>query len=128
MADKNVEVGGYESVLTGKTEEETEEIKATARELSKVPEINLAIASGITSCRLYVTVRMVLQRLLADRGYSSEDGIEEVFLKVINDKAHDKFSLEELSSQLEDHVKLFISEQIEQSNNEEEPNGELSED
>ena len=128
MADKNVEVGGYESVLKGKTEEEIKKIKDKATELSKDPEINLAIASGISSCRLYVAVRMALQQLLADRGYSSEDGIEEVFLKAINEKAYDVFTLPELRDQLGDHVKLFISEQIEQSSDEEESNGELSED
>ena len=122
--DKTVEVRGYESALTGMSEEQFKEIRDKAVELSEEPAINLAISSGIASCRLYVVARMSLQRLLGEKGIEWKEGIEEMFLKVIDEKAQEPFALEELKEQLKNHIALFMEDELDQTTKKEITDGE----
>jgi hypothetical protein len=120
MADKTVEIGGHESVLKDMSEEQLSEIKQKSVDLSMTPEVNLIVTAGISACRLYVVARLALRNVLVEKGYKWEDGFEEMFLKVIEDKSHEPFAMEELMEQLQAHVLIFMEEQIGSTNDEKE--------
>lgn len=129
MVDKTVEVGGYESVLKDMTEEQLVELQTQATELSMTPEVNLPLTVGIAACRLYVVARMGLRNELANRGYEWKDGFEEMFLRVVEEQAHEPFAMEELTEQLRAHVLIFMEDQIGSTDDEKDvKNGETDED
>jgi hypothetical protein len=118
MTDKTVEVGGHESVLKDMTEDQLAELRTQATELSMAPEINLPLTVGIAACRLYVVARMGIRNELADKGYEWKDGFEEMFLRVVEEQAHEPFAMEELMEQLRAHVLIFMEDQIGSTDNE----------
>lgn len=129
MVDKTVEVGGYESVLKDMTEEQLVELQTQATELSMTPEVNLPLTVGIAACRLYVVARMGLRNELANRGYEWKDGFEEMFLRVVEEQAHEPFAMEELTEQLRAHVLIFMEDQIGSTDDEKDvKNGETDKD
>jgi hypothetical protein len=129
MADKTVEIGGHESVLKDMTEDQLSEIRVKATEFSMTPEINLPLTVGIAACRLYVVARMGLRNELAKKGHEWKDGFEEMFLRVVEEQAHEPFAMEELMEQLRAHVLIFMEEQIGSTNDEKETDdGEADED
>lgn len=93
MADTVETVQGQPSVLKDFTDDKlTQVTRRAALLLSQDDTVNKICSTLIVSRQLYAMARLALQRSMQEEGYEWKDGIEELLIKAMADRANKPYT------------------------------------